>query len=70
METVHLFDPAKSNSGVEPDSVCGKLGQTRSWHEIKRGGITCAQCLTLYGERETPHAPGKAHDKAQKNPQT
>ena len=50
METIHLFDPAKSNRGVEPDSVCGEPGQTRSWHEIKRGRITCGKCLTLYGE--------------------
>ena len=41
---VHLQDYRKAD-GV---ALCGENGKTMSHHEIKRGRITCATCLTTY----------------------
>lgn len=46
MET-HLAD-----YGAATGSLCGADGRAMSHHEIKRGRITCRECLARYGARE------------------
>ena len=41
---VHLQDYGKPDG----TALCGSNGKTMSHHEIKRGRITCAACLTSY----------------------
>ena len=52
---VHLFDGRLSNR-VHPQlgAYCGETGNIRAmtWHELKRGRITCAECLQEYARRE------------------
>ena len=46
---VHLQDPTTS----ENRGLCGEMGEhTMSWHEIKRGRITCATCLQIHTRTE------------------
>ena len=56
-EPVHLQDASAIYTGdhLQGWAVCGAYGRTSSHHELKRGGITCAECLAEHARRaETP----------------
>ena len=42
--TVHLMDFGREESA----GLCGTIGRTTTRHELKRGRITCPECLGLY----------------------
>ena len=50
--TIHLQDDRETD-GV---ALCGTTAagdeRAMSWHEIKRGRISCVPCLTEYGNRD------------------
>ena len=40
---VHIYTSLNANK-----TYCNAKGKSMSWHEIKRGRITCADCLIRY----------------------
>lgn len=54
---IHL--PNYSNPGTNldfPDALCGARDvKTMSAHELKRGRISCPDCLRIYNSRKARH---------------
>ena len=48
-DDIHIYDASATGVGI-----CGVEGRTMSWHEIKRGRITCGNCLMKYDARRKP----------------
>ena len=45
---MHIYKSRKIDGTWHDSTLCGADGKSMSWHEVKRGRITCPECLVRF----------------------